>query len=261
MLAQATPRSAAANQLASGDVPSAPLGFGTGASVGSMPGGKNVPDGNGTSTGGAAFVPGGTRATSVPVTQGFVSSVVADGMTTGSATGGANAATGSTGSATGGAGAATGGAGAAMGSGGPSKVVSGVTGAGPVPSSKVVPGVVAGGSGALTGGAGAAGASAAGSTSTSAGISNAAANERPSLLAPATPAPVAANPVQPQQPVTGVAGGATAAPVTMSTQPGNGQRSSFVAVGGAGTTAQTGRGAASGAAMDAYIPGRRLLRH
>ena len=258
---QATGNTAGASNTLDSGTPVVPLGFGVGARVGSMPGGMNVPPAN-TTTGTTPYVAGAAAATAGAAAgaaqQSFVSPSIAGALTAGSISG------------------STVSAGAAR-------------GAGPA-SPGVVPGVAAGGRGMgqVTGGAGqvtgaggagqvggAAGLSAGGTTaevtSTSAStVSQGAPNERPALLAPATPAPVAAsvsaNPAQPQAAVASDNPG----PFSQVTAgPAGGTKSSMVAVKGlgAGGSSVTGggavgnAGAASGTPIDAFIPGRRLLRH
>ena len=238
--------------------PSAPLGFGAGARVGSLPGGMNVPPANAT-TGTTPYVSGAAAAAAgaaVGAQQSFVSPGIASAITVGGVSG------------------STGSAGAAMGGGTASPGVvpgmaAGGAGTGQVTGSA---GQVTGAGGAAQGGgaAGTAGGVAAQATSTSATVNQGAPNERPALLAPVTPAPVmagvGANPAQPQAAMAS----ATLGPFSQVTAgAAGGTKSSMVSVRGvatggsgvAGGGAASNVGAGSGTAMDAFVPGRRLLQH
>ena len=258
---QATGNTAGASNTLDSGSPAAPLGFGVGARVGSMPGGMNVPPANAT-TGTTPYVAGVAAAATgaaAGAQQGFVSPSTASALTAGGISGStvsAGAARGASPASPGVVpGVAAGGAGTGQVTGGTGQVTS------------------ASGAGAVGGAAGfAAGGTTAQAMSTSAStVSQGVPNERPALLAPATPAPVAAgvsvNPAQPQAAVAsatpgpfsqmataGLAGGTKSSMASMKGPVAGG--SSVPGSGAAGTTA-----AGSRTPMDAFIPGRRLLRH
>ena len=258
---QATGNAAGASNTLDSGTPTVPLGFGVGARVGSMPGGMNVPPANAT-TGTTPYVAGVAAAASgaaAGAQQAFVSPNIASALTAG----GVSGSTASAGAARGASpaspgmvpGVAAGGAGAGQVMGGTGQVTA-ASGAGQVGGAT---GISAGGSAAQA-------------TSTSAStVSQGAPNERPALLAPATPAPVAAgmsaNPAQPQAAVAS----ATPGPFSQMAAAGlaGGTKSGMVSMKGpvaggsgvAGGGAAGGAGAGSGTPIDAFIPGRRLLRH